>query len=116
MGQADIFGNRNPFASLSQDEPVMRKKCTRKERVTYKVKDVPQHIHNTSVTDYIHVHYASYIHSSATELLDPIALALNHYKVMSVEYFAKYKMTRGDIYSKGFDDVTDWDFCRAQSE
>lgn len=55
-----------------------------------------KHIVNTSLTYYIGIHrhyYGLYNHNS---VLSPEELALNHYRIMSKEYFDKVKMTRGD--------------------
>lgn len=64
---------------------------------------------NTSLTGRLHVH--GHWHKPATESIQyPADLALNHYAIMSKEYFGKIKMTRGDVNSVECDNVRDWKY------
>lgn len=54
---------------------------------------------NTSQTQSLNIHIHNYQDSNMGIIKCPPELALNHYAIMSVEYFQKVKMTRGDINS-----------------
>ena len=41
---------------------------------------------------------------------NPQQLSLNHYAIMSREYFSKVKMTRGDADNQKVDNIRDWNY------
>ena len=43
-------------------------------------------------------------------IMAPPELALNHYAIMSREYFGKVKMTRGDVAAGKYETVRDWSY------
>jgi hypothetical protein len=61
---------------------------------------------NTSLTNSLDIHYHKYM-KGENLINDPDELALNHYIVMSEEYFRKVKMTRGDVDSTKYTDMRD---------
>jgi hypothetical protein len=63
---------------------------------------------NTSLTSELIIHDHIYINKNS--IINPIELALNHYAIMSKEYFEKIKMTRGDVNSITFDNIRDWTY------
>jgi glycosyltransferase involved in cell wall biosynthesis len=71
---------------------------------------VPKQIHNASLIDSLDVHYASYIPSSARLLSEPRELALNHYPIMSIEFFVSVKMGRSAVFSKKNDTMRDFHY------
>ena len=66
-------------------------------------------IHNTSVTDYLHVHEGRYTPSGASALSEPSELAIDHYSIQSIEYFVRTKIGRGAVLDSQFDNVRNWD-------
>lgn len=63
---------------------------------------------NTSLTVFIDVHNSRY--TRKLTISNPQQLALNHYAIMSREYFSKVKMTRGDVNNQKAENVRDWTY------
>lgn len=60
---------------------------------------------NTTYVTRLHTHHHD-MSDDTKHSLRPVELALNHYPLMSKEYFAEVKMTRGDVA------VSDWNVLR----
>lgn len=70
---------------------------------------------NTSRTKNLHIH--SHVYSEGGDIIHNTAsLALNHYPIMSKEYFEKVKMRRGDVADGHSDNVRDWDYFNKYDE
>jgi hypothetical protein len=67
---------------------------------------------NTSLTDSlnIHTHTHTHTHSDKNIIKNPEELALNHYAIMSEEYFRNVKMTRGAADDPNMDNIRDMDY------
>lgn len=69
---------------------------------------------NTRFTSRLHIH--SHFHESDEEgtvlkiAIDPSELALNHYPIMSVEYFTSVKIPRGDVFNPDDDKVRNFEY------
>lgn len=61
---------------------------------------------STCLTKSVSIH--EHQHIIKNPILNPNQLALNHYAIMSKEYFSKVKMTRGDATSP--ENVRNWDY------
>ena len=55
-------------------------------------------VHSSEYDDTKHAIYA------------PDEIALNHYAIMSKEYFKKVKMTRGDVATNQWNTIRDWNY------
>jgi hypothetical protein len=66
---------------------------------------------STKLTSKILIHSHEYIKTNAIN--NPPELALNHYAIMSEEYFKKVKMTRGDVYNKEVQNIRDMKYFEA---
>lgn len=66
-----------------------------------------KHIVNTSYTTTIDIHSTK---DADSEKDFPDELALNHYPIMSKEYFRTVKMTRGDAATSYTDHVRNWEY------
>jgi hypothetical protein len=66
---------------------------------------------NTIFTSVLGLH--THTHTGGVMVSEPDDLAINHYAIMSREYFGKIKMTRGDAVSADLDNVRDWKYFRA---
>lgn len=79
----------------------------------WRQKDYNQHtkeIVRTKMTTECNIH--SHSHSEGDTLYFPEELQLNHYAIMSKEYFEKVKMSRGDATTEGADNVRDWNYFK----
>ena len=65
---------------------------------------------NTSQTEKLIMHSHVYTNPNNQLISNPFELALNHYAIMSLEYFQKVKMTRGDAYINTSDNVRNMDY------
>jgi hypothetical protein len=63
---------------------------------------------NPLFTDKIDIHY--HIYNGGIRIENPKEIDLNHYRIMSKEYFAKVKIPRGDVDHIMHDDLHNWDF------
>jgi len=74
-----------------------------------KLDDNVKSILNTSLTKSLNVHTHNYI---SGDIIDnpKDEIALNHYAIMSEEYFRSVKMTRGDVNMKNFNNFRDMDY------
>jgi hypothetical protein len=63
---------------------------------------------NPLLTDRLYIHLHSHI--GGISINNPIELALNHYAIMSKEYFEKIKMTRGDADDSKQNNLRDWNY------
>mmetsp|Transcript_17692 Transcript_17692/g.15964 ORF Transcript_17692/g.15964 Transcript_17692/m.15964 type:complete len:125 (+) Transcript_17692:78-452(+) len=68
--------------------------------------NVTKHIINTINTLELNIHYHVFVENK-TFIIQPNDLALNHYAIMSLEYFQSVKMTRGDVSSKAYYKIRD---------
>lgn len=78
----------------------------------YRAQDINPHtkaIVNTSLVTVLHVHDSEFEPTKQT-INYPPELALNHYAIMSKEYFQKIKMTRGDATTREWNSVRDWKY------
>lgn len=80
----------------------------------YRKKEIDQNfksIINTAYTTSLGVH--DHAHTTDTRIIrTPDELALNHYAIMSAEYFEKVKMKRGDVAFPEFDNFRNWDYFK----
>lgn len=65
---------------------------------------------NTSLVNKLRIHIHETEFPDKIILVNPKDLSLNHYAIMSKEYFEKVKMTRGDASTAGFENVRDWNY------
>jgi hypothetical protein len=67
---------------------------------------------NISAVHYLQEHYHIFHETTKdSEIIkNPEELALNHYPIMSREYFAKVKMTRGDVATNAWNNIRNWDY------
>ena len=63
---------------------------------------------NVDLTNKIIIHDHQF--TSGEKILNPEELALNHYPIMSKEYFSKVKMTRGAADTIHHENVRNWDY------
>lgn len=64
---------------------------------------------NADLTTQLRIHTS--VHLPGPRIVEnPMELALNHYAIMSKEYFARVKMTRGDVDTALSNNVRDWDY------
>lgn len=65
---------------------------------------------NTDIVNLLRIHKHDFKDPSAETITRPPELALNHYAIMSKEYFSTVKMTRGDVSTMAHENVRDWDY------
>lgn len=65
---------------------------------------------NTSFITHLNIHTHDSDNPNIITINSPSQLALNHYAIMSKEYFEKVKMTRGDVDTPTSDNVRNWDY------
>ena len=58
---------------------------------------------NVELNDKIYIHGHEYNNCNSNIISNPQELALNHYNIMSKEYYNKVKMTRGDAVYSGLE-------------
>jgi hypothetical protein len=80
----------------------------------YRQKDEATHIKQIIKTDnthFLHVHYHEFNDYNKITI-KPLELSLNHYAIMSKEYFKKIKMTRGDVNTSDekINNIRDWNY------
>jgi len=63
---------------------------------------------STALTKFLNIHWHK--HFIKRDIINPRQLALNHYAIMSKEYFSKVKMTRGDVATQKAENVRNWDY------
>jgi hypothetical protein len=88
----------------NQPQSIRKSFLTRRNKTEILVKTVI----NTLLTDKLCIHQHNYIGGHGIEC--PKQLALNHYAIMSKEYFEKIKMTRGDAHDSSHDNTRDWKY------
>jgi glycosyltransferase involved in cell wall biosynthesis len=92
--------------------PGVRKYFTRRRPGT---ENNGKSIINTYRTVSLVVH--SHIYTEGSQVIsNPPELALNHYAIMSREYFEKIKMTRGDVGHATSDTLRDWTYFKQYDE
>lgn len=91
-----------------QQPSSIRKSFTKRAR---KINDHTKVISNTSHVYFLDLHNVKY-NSFKKAIHEPPELALNHYAIMSLEYFRKIKMTRGDATTIKFDSVRDENYFK----
>ena len=64
---------------------------------------------NTKYVHVLHIHWHD-MAEGKNVIYQPPELALNHYAIMSKEYFENVKMTRGDVASSTLDIIRDWTY------
>ena len=64
---------------------------------------------NTKHVFKLHVHHHEH-DKNVKYIYSPPELALNHYAIMSKEYFQTVKMTRGDVASQNLNSIRDWKY------
>ena len=65
---------------------------------------------NTANTESLDIHTHNYKDAKLVIIHKPPELALNHYAIMSLEYFQKVKMTRGDVNLLRYDNVRNMEY------
>jgi hypothetical protein len=74
----------------------------------YELDENVKSIINIRFTNRLDIH--KHIYSGGISINNPIELALNHYAIMSREYFAKIKMTRGDVNYNKHNNIRNWNY------
>jgi hypothetical protein len=77
---------------------------TRKKELGPNVKSICNDLFITKLDVHIHKY------TNDINIDNPKELALNHYQIMSKEYFAKVKMTRGDSMYNKHNNIRDWNY------
>lgn len=77
----------------------------RKYEIAYNTKCIV----NTALTLSLNVHSHEFI-ANKKGIINPPELALNHYAIMSREYFEKVKMSRGDVSASAIDNFRNWQY------
>jgi hypothetical protein len=96
-----MFGSNG---HVTQPKSIRTSFVTRKEELHKNVKSII----NISVTPNVDIH--NHIHTSGKGINNPKELALNHYPLMSQEYYTKIKMTRGDSNNSAYNNARDWQY------
>lgn len=84
--------------------PSIRKYFTRRRKRLFQSDKNSKMIVRASSTSYLYVHAHKY---EGLPIVNPPELALNHYAIMSLEYFKEVKMNRGCVMSKSNDKLRD---------
>jgi len=108
-GVSCVLSNWNMFGSsgLDKQPESIRKSFIYK---TNKLSKFTKYITKTSVVGLLHVH-EMHPKSKCKIIIDNENIRLNHYQIMSKEYFEKIKMKRGDaVYSQKDDNYRTWSY------
>jgi hypothetical protein len=75
-----------------------------------KINENTKQIVKTDNVTLLHIHKHDFKENKS--IIKPTELALNHYAIMSNEYFEKVKMTRGDVstYDKKINNIRNWKY------
>jgi hypothetical protein len=75
-----------------------------------KINEHTKQIVKTDNVTLLHIHKHDFKENKS--IIKPTELALNHYAIMSNEYFEKVKMTRGDVstYDKKINNIRNWKY------